>query len=165
MSLRTLCGRVELCRLPDMSIPFLACMAAAASFYHLPPRVLPAIQAVERGRPGLIQPNANGTADLGLMQINSIWIEPLARFAQMPAQTVAYRLLDDPCFNIAAAAAIMRAYLSEAQGKGLRSRSGSTIPIRRGSVHLSAKSAKRCRNVVQRKAAPDAIEDRVSSTG
>jgi Transglycosylase SLT domain len=119
MSLRTLCGRVELCRLPDMSIPFLACMAAAASFYHLPPRVLPAIQAVERGRPGLIQPNANGTADLGLMQINSIWIEPLARFAQMPAQTVAYRLLDDPCFNIAAAAAIMRAYLSEAQGKGL----------------------------------------------
>ena len=91
-------------------------MAAAASFYHLPPRVLPAIQAVEGGRPGLIQPNANGTADLGLMQINSIWIEPLARFANMPAQAVAYRLLDDPCFNIAAAAAIMRAYLSEAQG-------------------------------------------------
>jgi Transglycosylase SLT domain len=99
-----------------MSIPFLACMAAAASFYHLPPRVLPAIQAVEGGRPGLIQPNANGTADLGLMQINSIWIEPLARFANMPAQVVAYRLVDDPCFNIAAAAAIMRAYLSEAQG-------------------------------------------------
>jgi Transglycosylase SLT domain len=95
-----------------MSVPFVACMAAAASFYHLPPRVLPAIQAVEGGRPGLIQPNTNGTADLGLMQINSIWIEPLARFANMPPQAVAYRLVDDPCFNIA----IMRAYLSEAQG-------------------------------------------------
>ena len=46
-----------------MSIPSLACMAAAAAFYHLPPRVLPAIQAVEGGRPGLIQPNANGTGD------------------------------------------------------------------------------------------------------
>src|ERR1700759_3148286 len=99
-----------------MSVPFLACMAAAASFYHLPPRVLPAIQAVEGGRPGLIQPNVNGTSDLGLMQINSIWIEPLARFANMPAPVVTFRLIDDACFNIAAAAAIMRAYLIEAHG-------------------------------------------------
>jgi hypothetical protein len=99
-----------------MSVPFLACMAAAASFYHLPPRVLPSIQLVEGGRPGLIQPNANGTADLGLMQINTIWIEPLARFANLSPQAVAYRLLDDPCFNVAAAAAILRVYLSEARG-------------------------------------------------
>jgi hypothetical protein len=99
-----------------MSVPFLACMAAAASFYHLPPRVLPSIQMVEGGRPGLIQPNANGTADLGLMQINTIWIEPLARYAHITPHAVAYRLLDDPCFNIAAAAAILRGYLSEARG-------------------------------------------------
>lgn len=32
-----------------MAIPFLACMVATAAFYHLPPRVLPAIQAVEGG--------------------------------------------------------------------------------------------------------------------
>jgi hypothetical protein len=99
-----------------MSVPFLACMAAAASFYHLPPRVLPSIQAVEGGRPGLVQPDANGTGDLGLMQINTIWIEPLARYAHISSQTVAHRLVDDPCFNIAAAAAIMRVYLSEAHG-------------------------------------------------
>jgi soluble lytic murein transglycosylase-like protein len=91
-------------------------MAAAASFYHLPPRVLPSIQAVEGGRPGLIQPTADGTADLGLMQINTIWIEPLARYAHLPSQVVTYRLLDDPCFNISAAATIMRVYLSEARG-------------------------------------------------
>jgi transglycosylase-like protein with SLT domain len=99
-----------------MSIPFLACMAAAAAFYHLPPRVLPSIQAVEGGRPGLIQPNTNGSADLGLMQINTIWIAPLARQARMTQRAVIDRLLDDPCFNIAAAAAIMRLYLSEAGG-------------------------------------------------
>lgn len=99
-----------------MSIPFLACMATAAAFYHLPPRVLPSIQAVEGGRPNLIQPNANGTADLGLMQINTIWIEPLARYAHMEPRMVVTRLLNDPCFNIAASAAVMRLYLTEAHG-------------------------------------------------
>jgi hypothetical protein len=99
-----------------MTIPFLACMAAAAAFYHLPPRVLPSIQAVEGGRPGLIQPNSNGTADLGLMQVNTIWVKPLARYARMTEKTVLDRLIDDPCFNIAASAAIMRLYMAEAHG-------------------------------------------------
>jgi hypothetical protein len=97
-----------------MSIPFLACMAAAAAFYHLPPRVLPSIQAVEGGTPGLIHPNANGSADLGLMQVNTIWVGPLARYAHMSQRAVTQRLIDDPCFNIAASAAIMRLYLTQA---------------------------------------------------
>jgi len=58
-------------------------MAAAASFYHLPPRVLPSIQAVEGGRPGLVHINENGTADLAVMQVNTIWIQPLAQYARM----------------------------------------------------------------------------------
>jgi hypothetical protein len=91
-------------------------MAAAASFYHLPPRVLPSIQAVEGGRPGLVHINANGTADLGVMQVNTIWIQPLAQYARMAPGAVADRLINDPCFNIAAAAAIMRLYLTEANG-------------------------------------------------
>jgi hypothetical protein len=99
-----------------MSIPFLACMAAAAAFYHLPPRVLPSIQAVEGGAPGLVQPAVNGTADLGLMQVNTIWIGPLARYAGMPEAIVRVRLIEDACFNIAASAAIMRLYLTEAGG-------------------------------------------------
>jgi hypothetical protein len=89
-------------------------MAAAAAFYHLPPRVLPSIQAVEGGKTGFIHPNANGSADLGLMQVNTIWVGPLARYAHMTPQAVAQRLVDDPCFNIAASAAIMRLYLTEA---------------------------------------------------
>ncbi len=60
-----------------MSLPYLACMAAAAAFYHLPPRILPAIQAVEGGQAGLVRMNGNQTADIGLMQLNTIWIEPL----------------------------------------------------------------------------------------
>jgi hypothetical protein len=99
-----------------MSVPFLACMAAAASFYHLPPRVLPSIHVVEGGRVGTVQMNTNGTADLGLMQVNTIWVQPLARFARMTPETVADRLVHDGCFNIAAAAAIMRVYLNESHG-------------------------------------------------
>jgi hypothetical protein len=99
-----------------MSVPFLACMAAAAAFYHLPPRVLPSIQAVEGGKVGLVRINTNGSADLGLMQVNTIWIEPLAGLARMNTEAVTDRLVHDPCFNIAASAAIMRLYLAEAHG-------------------------------------------------
>jgi len=94
-----------------MSAPFLACMAAAAAFNHLPPRVLPSIQAVEGGQPGLVRMNPNQTADLGVMQVNTIWIRPLARYAHMAPREVLSRLTNDSCFNIAAAAAVMRYYL------------------------------------------------------
>lgn len=99
-----------------MSVPFLSCMVAAAAFYHLPPRVLPSIHAVEGGKIGMASLNTNGTSDLGLMQVNTIWVEPLARYARLSPDVVFTRLRDDACFNIAAAAAIMRVYLNEANG-------------------------------------------------
>lgn len=99
-----------------MPIPFLACMVAAAHFYQLPPRVLPSLQAVEGGAAGRVHANGDGSVDLGLMQVNSRWIEPLAHYASMRPADVRGRLLDDPCFNIAAAAAIMRTCLLEARG-------------------------------------------------
>lgn len=99
-----------------MSIPFLACMVAAATFYHLPPRVLPSIQVVEGGQPNLIHHNANGSDDLGLMQVNTIWVGKLAHHADMKPEAVIDRLTTDPCFNVAASALIMRLYLAEAGG-------------------------------------------------
>jgi hypothetical protein len=98
-----------------MSVPFLACMLAAAAFYHLPPRVLPSIQAVEGGQIGTLHANSNGTSDLGPMQVNTIWVQPLAQATHMTEESVFQRLRDDACFNVAAAAAIMRIYLSEAR--------------------------------------------------
>ncbi len=99
-----------------MSVPFLACMAAAAAFYHLPPRVLPSIQAVEGGQIGMVRMNTNNTADIGLMQVNTIWLHPVSQYAHMTPATVFYRLRNDGCFNIAVAAAVMRLYLTEAHG-------------------------------------------------
>ena len=47
-------------RPPLMPIPLLACMVATASYYHLPPRVLPSIQRVEGGHIGDVSRNTDG---------------------------------------------------------------------------------------------------------
>jgi soluble lytic murein transglycosylase-like protein len=97
-------------------ITYLTCMALAAALNDLPPRVLPAIQAVEGGRVGSIHRNANGTADLGVMQINTVWLPTLAAgLGQAPAE-LRQRLIGDPCFNIVIAGAILRLHLDEERG-------------------------------------------------
>jgi hypothetical protein len=103
-----------------MPIPYLACMVVAASFYDLPPRVLPVIHAVEGGRLGDVLHNANGTDDLGVMQVNTVWLQPLSRASRLTPAEVARRLVVDPCFNIAAAALVMRVYLDETHGDLMR---------------------------------------------
>ena len=103
-----------------MPVPFLACMALVAKIYALPPRVLPSIQAVEGGRAGLSHLNTNGTEDVGVMQVNTIWFAPLARYTGLSTAEVRDRLLNRPCFNIAAAGLIMRTYLDETRGDLMR---------------------------------------------
>ncbi len=96
-----------------MSIPFLTCMLMTAHFYGLPPRALPSIQAVEGGQTGLVHPNTDGSADLGLMQINTVWVVPIARaLHETPAQ-VSVRLIHDACFSIAAAGDILKLHYLE----------------------------------------------------
>jgi hypothetical protein len=99
-----------------MSVALLACMVAVASFYHLPPRVLPAIERVEGGSIGAVHGNADGSVDLGLMQINSRWLAPLAQYTAQPTPVLRARLVGDGCFNIAVAAAILRIELNETGG-------------------------------------------------
>jgi hypothetical protein len=97
-----------------MAVPFLACMALVAQVYALPPRVLPSIQAVEGGAAGVVHLNLDGSEDLGVMQVNTVWIPRLVRYTHLPAAEVRERLVNRPCFNIAAAGLIMRTYLDEA---------------------------------------------------
>lgn len=99
-----------------MAIPYLSCMALVASIYHLPPRVLPSIAAVEGGVNGTVHQNLNGTQDLGVMQVNTIWLSALARYTSLPPGVVKARLTDMPCFNIAAAGVIFRTYLDQTGG-------------------------------------------------
>lgn len=99
-----------------MAIPFVACMVAVAAYYQLPPRVLPAIQAVEGGRVGMVRLNTDGSEDLGVMQINTRWVAVLARTIGDSPQATRERLIGDACFNIAASGIILRTYLNEANG-------------------------------------------------
>ena len=99
-----------------MTVPYLACMALVAQIYGLPPRVLPSIQAVEGGGPGVVHRNTDGSTDLGIMQINTLWLPALARYTRLDPAEVQDRLLHRACFNIAAAGLILRTYLNETRG-------------------------------------------------
>ena len=91
-------------------------MVAAATAYHLPVHALPAIQAAEGGYIGAVRPNTDGSHDLGLMQVNTRWVLPLAQVMTLAPQTVTVRLILSPCFNIACAAIILRGYVDETHG-------------------------------------------------
>lgn len=54
------------------------------------------------------------------MQVNTIWIAPLARYTSLSPAEVRERLLGRAFFNIAAAGLIMRIYLGEEKGDLLR---------------------------------------------
>jgi hypothetical protein len=99
-----------------MPIPYHQCMVAAAAAYQLPVRALPAIQRVEGGKLGSVSPNKDGSHDLGLMQVNTRWVTPLARSTGLSPQTVVTRLILNPCFNIVVAASILRTYVDEEHG-------------------------------------------------
>ena len=103
-----------------MASSYLACIALVSTFYHLPPRVLASIERVEGGRVGLVSPNTNASADLGVMQINTRWIAPLASSIGLSPGIVRSRLIHEPCFNIASAGAILRIYLREERGNLMR---------------------------------------------
>ena len=84
-----------------MPTPILACMAAVAAFYQLPTRALPAI---------------HGTDDLGAMQINTLWLPALAKATGLPQPRLRRALIQQDCFNVAVAGAILRVYLKESGG-------------------------------------------------
>jgi hypothetical protein len=99
-----------------LMIPYLACMITVASVAHLPPRILPVIQHIEGGAVGMVRPDDNGTADLGVMQVNTIWVPVIAARSHLSETVTTGKLVRDPCFNIAAAALILRTYLAQDHG-------------------------------------------------
>ncbi|MHB1285532.1 MAG: lytic transglycosylase domain-containing protein [Leptospirales bacterium] len=91
--------------LPPLPVP-VACVWSAADYYRLPPLALVGILGVEGGRPGQAVRNADGSEDLGPMQINSRWLPRLARYGLTRS-----KILMNPCANVWAGAWILaRAY-------------------------------------------------------
>ena len=71
------------------------CFMQASKKYNVPKEILVAIASVEsRFNVSAINKNKNGSYDLGIMQINSIWFSKLAKIGIME------KSLYDPCQNI-----------------------------------------------------------------
>lgn len=86
----------------------LACFLWASSHYNVPTSLLLSIAQVEGGRVGTVSANTNGTQDLGPMQINTIWLDDIAkRTGQTPLQ-VRHRLINDGCYNVGIGAWILK---------------------------------------------------------
>nr|WP_232199475.1 lytic transglycosylase domain-containing protein [Thioalkalivibrio thiocyanodenitrificans] len=82
------------------------CIAQASARYHVPPLLIQSILTQEGGQLGQrVGPNRNGTYDLGPMQINTIWIEPLKEYGIFEQD-----LLWSPCVNIGVGVWILRKY-------------------------------------------------------
>jgi soluble lytic murein transglycosylase-like protein len=94
--------RIALVLLLLLSIPNSApayCFKEAGHSYQLSPWLLWAIANAEsRFDPTAINHNRNGTVDVGLMQINSLWTEQLGE---------TWDSLHDPCTNVMAGAWIL----------------------------------------------------------
>lgn len=85
--------------LPALSHAF--CFDAAGRTYSISPKLLEAIAVTESNlNPHAVNTNANGSTDIGLMQINSFWLKPLSLNAD--------RLISDPCYNTTTGAKILR---------------------------------------------------------
>lgn len=71
------------------------CIIKASRKYQVNPLLVRAVMNVEGGRVGTISKNTNGTYDLGIMQINTIWLDKLNKYGITWKE-----LVYDPCVNI-----------------------------------------------------------------
>jgi soluble lytic murein transglycosylase-like protein len=76
------------------------CLLAASQLYNVPISVLTGIMRVEGGHAGQAVANTDGTSDLGVMQVNSIWVPQLARLWNVDYATAYGAVRDDGCENI-----------------------------------------------------------------
>lgn len=75
--------------------PLTECMESAGARYRINPVLLWSIAKVESGfSPIAENSNANGSTDIGVMQINSAWLPSLTRYG------IDRQKLKNPCVNI-----------------------------------------------------------------
>lgn len=94
-----------------------ACILGAASAYNLTPLTLEMILKTEGGHVGACTVQHNGMHDCGPAQVNAeIWVPRFAELLHRPIPKIFYALRDNGCFNIYAAAYILRVKITEADG-------------------------------------------------
>lgn len=83
------------------SSAFAFCFEEAGKAYDINPLLLQTIAKIESNlKPDALNKNPNGTWDIGLMQVNSLWIKILGLNAN--------ELVSNPCYNAKTGAKILR---------------------------------------------------------
>lgn len=82
------------------------CVRLSSESFSVPIALLFLVMETERGTVGEYSVNANGTRDLGPMQINSLWLPVLAELGIAEES-----IRDNGCVNVAVAAWILRGHL------------------------------------------------------
>lgn len=86
-----------------VGFPARACWEEVGNRYNINPYLLAAIAKTESNfKANAVRRNKNGTRDIGVMQINSLWLPQLAKYGISEEQ------LFEPCVNIAVGAWILR---------------------------------------------------------
>ncbi|MCW8308898.1 lytic transglycosylase domain-containing protein [Acidiphilium sp. PA] len=101
---------------PDPDRQIAACIEAAASTWHISPIVIVILLHVEGGALGAVHPNANGTVDIGPMQINQIWLPTLARHWRLTVPQTYAELENNFCANLVAGTWILHKAIKAADG-------------------------------------------------
>lgn len=91
------------------------CILAASEAHRVPAMVLVILLRVEGGSVGRASPNNNGTSDLGVMQVNTIWVPRMAARWRASATEAYNALRDNICANIEASAWILKQGMDESR--------------------------------------------------
>lgn len=87
------------------------CILLASNTHNVHPTALYGIYLVEGGRSGMENKNTNGTYDLGVMQINTVWLSELSTKHKKTKREIATKLVYDTCFNVDTAAWILKSHM------------------------------------------------------
>lgn len=93
------------------SLPSVACVARASRHYRIPVPVTLALMKTEGGKPGSFVRNRNGTYDMGVMQVNTLWIQEYAKRFGITRQAFVMRAVLDGCFSVFLGLDILRAQI------------------------------------------------------
>lgn len=92
-----------------------ACIYEIADYYEVPIELIAAVKFAESSNMsevGKIGPNRNGTYDLGIMQINTWWLEDAGDSSLIHWGIDEQELLSNPCTNLAVGTWILHQNLS-----------------------------------------------------
>ncbi len=101
-----------------MYVPLtVACVVSAAQAFSVPQMAMWTILKTEGGHVGACVRQVNGLHDCGPAQVDAeIWVPFFAKAIHRPIVPTFYELRDNGCFNVTAAAYILREKIDEAGG-------------------------------------------------